>query len=209
MAEQNNEVVVSKLNSKVDSNLYLVLNRGINKNWPDSYVQNRETDYESLILTNDGKEAYTKMLNVLNLSYKTISPDEKEKLQLKESNILTFADSSQDQEKKQKPAKRKLFEVVGDKKKKPKDELLKITLTSNLPGEPDYIEQMHEGTVVNTNKYDEDLRVFIKNNLLSNERWYDYVFKKWIIKGKDAEDKLMGYLRKQKCVVLDNRKKEF
>ena len=193
LAEQNYEVVVSKLNSKVDSNFYQVFNHGINKNWPDSYVQNRETDYERLVLTNDGKEAYTKMLNVLNLSYKTISPDQKEKLQLKENNILSFADSSEDinQEKKQKPAKRKLFEIVSDKKKKPKDELLKVTLTSNFPGEPDYNEQMHEGTVVNVNKYDDDLRVFIKNNLLSNQRWYDFVFKKWIVKGKEAEDKLL------------------
>ena len=128
--EKAYEVFISKLNTTVETNFYQVLSKGISKTWPDNYIQTRQTDFEKLVLKPDGKEVYTKVLNMLDLTYKTISQDQKDEMLVKEDKLLT--EKSKDVEiEASKPVKNKLNEIIAGKKKleKTKSLLLHCYLT--------------------------------------------------------------------------------
>ena len=197
--EQNYEVVISKLNTTIKSNFYQVFHDGINRKWPDSYIQSRESDYERLVLTNDGKEAYTKKLYMLDLNYKIVTNQQKEAIIQKENDTIIS-------DYKENGTKRKESVLApGKVKKAKKDERLVVTLSCNFKDEPNYNDKIQDGIVVETNRWDQDLLQFIQN-LDKKTRWYEYNEKKWIIKGQTSMDHLLAYIKKKEIAILDNRK---
>ena len=194
--QQNYEVIISKLNTTVKSNFYKVLNEGISKKWPDSYIQTRETDYERLVLTKDGKDAYTKVLNMLDLNYKTISKDDVKAVLVKDDETLKkrFGTTSETN---------KLNGLVNGKKRK-KDEQLIVTLSGNYINSEDYNKDVPQGTVINTSRYDDNLIKFLQS-LEQKDRWYDFKNKKWIIINPESMKLVKGFLEKNAIVVIDKR----
>jgi hypothetical protein len=93
-----------------------------------------------LVLTPDGKEAYILVLNMLDLTYKTVPLEEKEKVLSNENQLIieknkeievnnTVASTS----------KSKLNELVPGKSKRAKfEEKLKVILTTNKRGHPNF-----------------------------------------------------------------------
>jgi hypothetical protein len=195
------EVIVSKLNTTVKSNFYQVLHEGISKKWPNDYVQTRETEYEKLVLTPDGKEAYTQVLNMLDLTHKTVSLEEKEKVLSNENQLII----EKNKEIENKASKTKLNELVqGKNKRAKKEEKLIVTLTTNKKGHSNFNFKVKEGIVVATNRWDEDLRDFLQK-LEQEARWWDAVEKKWIVRNDMAVEKLLKFVEKQAYGLVDER----
>jgi hypothetical protein len=204
--KQAYEVIVSKLNTTVKSNFYQILHEGISKKWPNDYVQTRETEYEKLVLTPDGKEAYTQVLNMLDLTYKTVSLEEKEKVLSNENQLIieknkeievnnTVASTS----------KSKLNELVpGKSKRAKKEEKLIVILTTNKRGHPNFNEKIKEGVLVESNRWDEGLRNFIQK-MEQETRWWDITNKKWIIRTDAAVEKLLRFIEKEGFGLTDER----
>ena len=202
--KQAYEVIISKLNTTVKANFYQVLHEGISKKWPNDYVQTRETEYEKLVLTPDGKEAYTKVLNMLDLTHKTVSIDEKEKV-LSNENQLIIEKNKEIVENNASTSKTKLNELApGKNKRAKKEEKLVITLTTNKKGQSDFNFKIKEGIVVATNRWDEDLRDFLQK-MEQEARWWDAVEKKWIVRNDMAVEKLLKFIEKQAYGLVDQR----
>ena len=199
--QQNYEVIISKLNTTVKSNFYKVLNEGISKKWPDTYIQTRETDYERLVLTKDGKEAYTKVLNMLDLNYKTVNVEEAKVELVKEDETLKKRLSEQATS----SETSKLNSLAPGKKRK-KEDTLSIKLSGNYLNFQDYNKDLPQGIVLETNRYDHELVTFLQQ-LDSKDKWYDYNSKKWIIKNQEAMALVMSFIQKQPIVLIDNRPK--
>jgi hypothetical protein len=204
--EKAYEVFISKLNTTVETNFYQVLNKGISKTWPDNFIQTRQTDFEKLVLKPDGKEVYTKVLNMLDLTYKTISQDQKDEILVKEDKLLT--EKSKDVEiEASKPVKNKLNEIVAGKNKKAKkDEKLVITLQSNKKDDENFDASNKEGILFATNRFDVEFKDFIQK-LDQDDRWWDFKLKQWIIRSDSAVEKVLKFIQKKSFGLIDNRSK--
>ena len=118
---QKYEVVLSNLNTKVNLNFYQVIHEGINRKWPDNYIQTQETEFERLALTSEGKNAYTKFVNMLDLSIKTVTEEEKNQKLSKEIELIkqkqNESHSSQQNSTNDQALKRRYYNPVTEKKK--------------------------------------------------------------------------------------------
>ena len=91
---------------------------------------------------------------MLDLTYKTISQDQKDEILVKEDKLLT--EKSKDVEiEASKPVKNKLNEIVAGKNKKAKkDEKLVITLQSNKNDDENFDATIKEGILFATKRFD-------------------------------------------------------
>jgi hypothetical protein len=140
---------------------------------------------------------------MLDLTYKTISQDQKDEILVKEDKLLT--EKSKDVEiEASKPVKNKLNEIVAGKKKARKDEKLVITLLSNKKDDENFGAAVKEGILVETKRYDVEFKDFIQK-LDQDDRWWDFKIKQWIIRNDSAVEKLLKFIQKKSFGLIDNR----